>query len=273
MAVKPTRGFQISGVPMIDPKGRWYLLHATGERPLAPMELGLTQAPMADGVFFPRERGRLGSSQMALQLHVTDAGRGHGGRTQRDRNLADLYNALQVGRETTASMVIAGQLCSQRCIVTAGSSTEEHSAGLLKVSLILTLLEGVWKAEPEEELVTGGTLATLSGCTGPARPTWSVQGPVTALEIRQGGQVVVSWGGSLPAGARLVIDGWRSWRVDGDAREWWAAPARAEVSTVQVSEAEPLLPNALGEYEFTAKIDGSENLAGKLSAYVSATYL
>ena len=61
--------------------------------------------------------------------------------------------------------------------------------------------------------------------------------------------------------------------MDGDAREWWAAPARAEVSTVQVSEAEPLLPNALGEYEFTAKLDGSENLAGKLSAYVSATYL
>ena len=59
MAVKPTRGFQISGVPMIDPKGRWYLLHVTGERPLAPMELGLTQAPLADGVFFPRERGRL----------------------------------------------------------------------------------------------------------------------------------------------------------------------------------------------------------------------
>lgn len=272
-ASKPTRGFQISGVPLVDPKGRWYLLHATGERPLAPMELGLTQAPLADGVFFPRERGRLGSSQMALQLHVTDAGRGHGGRTQRDRNLADLYNALQAGRETTVSMMIAGQLCSQRCIVTAGSAAVEHSAGLLKVSLILTLLEGVWKAEPEEELVTGGTLATLSGCTGPARPVWSVQGPVTALEIRQGGQVVVSWGGSLPAGARLVIDGWKSWRVDGDAREWWAAPARAEVSTVQVSEAEPLLPNALGEYEFTAKLDGSENLAGKLSAYVSATYL
>ena len=273
MASKPTRGFQISGVPMIDPKGRWYLLHATGERPLAPMELGLTQAPMADGVFFPRDRGRLGSSQMALQLHVTDAGRGHGGRTQRDRNLADLYNALQIGRETTVSMMIAGQLCSQRCIVTAGSAAVEHSAGLLKVSLILTLLEGVWKAEPEEELVTGGTLATLSGCTGPARPMWSIQGPVAALEIRQGGQVVVSWGGSLPAGARLVIDGWKSWRVDGDAREWWKAPARAEVSTVQVGEAEPLLPNALGEYEFTAKLDGSENLAGKLSAYVSATYL
>ena len=141
MAVKTTRGFQISGVPMIDPKGRWYLLHVTGERPLAPMELGLTQAPMADGVFFPRDRGRLGSSQMALQLHVTDAGRGHGGRTQRDRNLADLYNALQIGRETTVSMMIAGQLCSQRCIVTAGSAAVEHSAGLLKVSLILTLLE------------------------------------------------------------------------------------------------------------------------------------
>ena len=128
MAVKPTRGFQISGVPMIDPKGRWYLLHVTGERPIAPMELGLTQAPLADGMFFPRERGRLGSSQMALQLHVTDAGRGHGGRTQRDRNLADLYNALQVGRETTVSMMIAGQLCSQRCIVTAGSLPHPHPA-------------------------------------------------------------------------------------------------------------------------------------------------
>ena len=103
MTSKITRGFQISGVPMVDPKGRWYLLHATGERPLAPMELGLTQAPLADGAFFPRERGRLGSSQMALQLHVTDAVRGQGGRTQRDRNLADLYNALQVGRETTVS--------------------------------------------------------------------------------------------------------------------------------------------------------------------------
>lgn len=273
MAIKPTRGFQISGVPMIDPKGRWYLLHATGERPLAPMELGITQAPLADGAFFPRERGRLGSSQMALQLHVTDAGRGHGGRTQRDRNLADLYNALQVGRETTVSMMIAGQLCSQRCVVTAGSSTEEHSAGLLKVSLILTLLEGVWRAEPEEELVTGGTLAILSGCTGPARPMWSVKGPVSGLEIKQGDRQVCAWGGSLPAGARLVIDGWKSWRVDGDALQWWDAPTRVDVSTVQVSESEPLLPNALGEYEFTARVDGSENLAGKLSAYVSATYL
>ena len=273
MSVKTSRGFQISGVPMVDPKGRWYLLHATGERPLAPMELGLTQAPMADGAFFPRERGRLGSAQMALQLHVTDAGRGHGGRVQRDRNLADLYNALQVGRETTVSMMIAGQPASQRCIVTAGSSTEEHSPGLLKVSLILTLLEGVWKAEPEEELVTGGTLATLSGCTGPARPMWSVKGPVSGLEIRQGDRVVCAWGGSLPAGARLVVDGWKSWRVDGDARQWWSAPTRVDVSTVQVSDSEPLLPNALGEYEFTARVDGSENLAGKLSAYVSATYL
>ena len=204
MSVKTSRGFQISGVPMIDPKGRWYLLHATGERPLAPMELGITQAPLADGAFFPRDRGRLGSSQMALQLHVTDAGRGQGGRTQRDRNLADLYNALQVGRETTVSMMIAGQLCSQRCVVTAGSSTEEHSPGLLKVSLVLTLLEGVWKAEPEEELVTGGTLATLSGCTGPARPMWSVKGPVSGLEIRQADRQVCVWGGSLPAGARLA---------------------------------------------------------------------
>ena len=249
-----TRGFTISGVPMVDPKGRWVLLHATGERPLGAMRLEIGSLPYGDGGIFTRERAQLGTSQMTLVFHVTDAGGTKRGRMVRDRNLAALHNALMIGRPTTVGVDVDGVRVFQRGIVTASSSGVETGEGLLKVTFLLTLIGGYWEGEAAVEVV-GETVPCLSGGTAPARPMWMCEGPVTSLQVEQGDTMRTLWSGNVPQGHRLIISGWKSWMHPLGVQEWWLPPSSG-ASTTQVGENEALLPDVDGEYLVAARVNG-----------------
>lgn len=269
------RDMTVNGALLVDPTGRWLLKHATGERPFGRSTVGVSTSPFAHGARLTRSRFPIQQSEMMLDFLVTAQGVGGGGeRARRDRNLAELVRSLRLGRESTVSLNIAGEPCSQRCIITAGSEPVEHSPDYVEVFFHMLLLDGVWVAERSAERVAGAVEQCYGG-SGHAQVVWAVEGPATGFSATQGETIVCEWAGNVPSGRLLVIDGWDSWTVPADTVDWWQRP-NLGVSHVEVAANDPVEPDEDGEYAVTVRVNGVEQRvpsSSRVWAYAGAPYL
>ncbi|QPK81112.1 hypothetical protein G7Y41_08745 [Schaalia sp. ZJ405] len=253
--IQEPRGAAMNGVELVDPDRRWLLLHATGERPQAPVTIVTSSVPSLDGAFTPPARRPLGVAQMLLKFLITHAGTTREAelREYRDLNLAELTRVMRVGEVSTMTLVIGGVECSQRCTVTASGADEEASPGFLNVQFLVHLLDGSWSGEPDVEKVST-VLSVAEGGSGPVRPVWRVEGPAQGFRATQNGQTICEWSGSITSSQAVIISGWESWIIPKTTPSWWETPLMP--LTTQVIESQPLLPTPEGEYPVDVYIDG-----------------
>ncbi|MCD4558221.1 hypothetical protein [Schaalia sp. lx-100] len=269
-----SREASMNGVALIDDEGRWTLLHTTGERPQASPQIVASNSPSRDGAFVPEVRQPLGAVDMVLRFHVSARGGAASDdpRYVRDVNLAELTRVMRLGRISTMGLVIGGVPCVQRCVVSTSSSGEELSENIVPAAFLVKLLDGFWSAPLGEDRVAG-FLRAAEGGSGPVSPVWRIEGPCQGFRAVTVDGVVCEWAGRVDVGQAAIVSGWQSWTVPASLDEWWVHPSA--VSTVNVSDSSPVLPDFSGSYAVDVFVDGvKQTLATtKVSAYCGQTFI